>query len=480
MTSSIHNLNEHSKSKCDVAPNAHRNMLASAVASCITRAWLFVWLVMFCTASFHSSLADDLIPSRSSRQANLADELVLRFKTDARTQSQLVRLGDLVEVVSWGKRAQDDLLEIALAPAPAVGGTQEWTSRDLLRHLELRGVNPEKVRWTGPTTTQLLRAAEPPKSAKPADSKPMTPAYVQDKLIAQAEGNVIQATREYLWLKTGERTQWRIDVRVPPEHAAALAQRRTIESIDGGEAPWTGEQLFVYVYKSQGKSVQVELVATVEPPQVVVVAARPIRRDEVLQADALEYAALPEQRSNQEGDYFHSIEELVGKQTRRSISTGLSIPRDAIGEPIVISSGELIEIESVSGNVSVKTAGRALSGGAVGSLINVEITATRKRLTATVVGPLLARITSGPRQSTTDVAPAAPANSSASARVSSNTDAYERFRESNRQSIGPGAVAPASANQTVSARTNQADPYEGLRESMRKQASSSSRKGARR
>jgi flagella basal body P-ring formation protein FlgA len=92
------------------------------------------------------------------------------------------------------------------------------------------------------------------------------------------------------------------------------------------------------------------------------------------------------------------------------MSTGLPIAKSAIGEPIVVSSGELVEIESVAGSISVKTAARALSGGAVGELVNVELISSHKRLTAVVVGPLQVRVSSGAaisRNSTAEPARAA-------------------------------------------------------------------------
>ncbi len=46
----------------------------------------------------------------------------------------------------------------------------------------------------------------------------------------------------------------------------------------------------------------------------------------------------------------------------------------------------------MSGSVVVKSAAKALSGGAVGDLINVELIPGRKRLVATVAGPMLVRI----------------------------------------------------------------------------------------
>ncbi|MGN6133300.1 MAG: flagellar basal body P-ring formation chaperone FlgA [Aureliella sp.] len=321
-----------------------------------------------------------------------ADEIVLMFRREPRCQSQVVRVGDLIEVAGSSDRTLDDLLEIPLAPAPQIGVAQEWTAEDVLRHLQLRGLSQRRLRWSGPRSVKLFRVAE---SAVELDRTQLAPAFVQDRTLAQAEANLAQAAREYLWLKTGERTQWRITAKVPTEHAQALSQRRNIQTIGGGTAPWIGEQELLVGYVQANKPFEISVPVTIELPPTIVVTTRPMRRDEVIDESALAYGPLPERMDDQAEEYFTDFAQLVGKQLRRSMSTGLPIPRSAIGEPIVVSSGELIEVESVAGTISVKTAARALSGGAVGDLINIELLSTRKRLAATVVGPLQVRIAGG-------------------------------------------------------------------------------------
>ncbi|MCC6510524.1 MAG: flagellar basal body P-ring formation protein FlgA [Pirellulaceae bacterium] len=352
--------------------------------------WVFVSELAVADDLLHSAPA----PVKALTGAKTSDALAVRFKTSPTTHSNVVKFGDLIEVISWGAKSREDLLEMVLAPAPNVGSGQDWTAADLRRHLGFRNVRPEQVRWSGPESVRIMRINAPAavQATQPLQPRKAMPAFVPDRAIASAQASVIQATREYLWTMSGERTQWRIDVQIPAEHATALIQRRNIISIEGGEAPWTGPQTLLYVYRFQGQEVELELTPEIYLPTMVVVAGRSLRRDEVLDESALEYAALPERMLDQVGEYYLDIEEVVGKQLRRSLSTGLPVPRGAIGEPAVISSGELIEIESVAGAISVKTPGKALSGGAVGDLVNVELLSTRKRLQAIVVGPMQVRI----------------------------------------------------------------------------------------
>ncbi|MEZ6136858.1 MAG: flagellar basal body P-ring formation chaperone FlgA [Pirellulaceae bacterium] len=317
------------------------------------------------------------------------DQIVLRFLESPHTSNTLIRLSDLVEVLSGQSPSLEKLMHMPLGPAPRVGDVQGWHSSDLLQHLQLRGVHPASVRWSGSTYVEIQRT----EALDNTVVQNMTPAFVNERIVTQAEKNIAQAITEYLNLRNGERVAWRIHVRVPQQQASLLQIRRNIASIGGGTEPWPGEQQFVLQIKNQGTLMSLPIQATVEPPPMVVVSKRAIRREEVISADALAYAALP--KDEDEAKYFRDIEKLVGKQARRSISTGLAIAEDFIGEPVVVVRNDLVEIESVAGGVVVRSSAKALGSGAVGDLIEIEMP-SRHRLHATIVGQSQVRVSAVP------------------------------------------------------------------------------------
>ncbi len=179
-------------------------------------------------------------------------------------------------------------------------------------------------------------------------------------MIAQAEAKLVQATREYLSLQTNERTQWRISLKIPAELANTLAQKRNFCRWAVVPKPWTGRQRLVYLIKYQGE--EHELLNDC-PSRSAYYRGSSQSRHSSRRSDrwsCLSYAALPERMEGQVDQYFDDMADLVGKQMRRAMSTGVPIPRASIGEPNVISSGEILEIESVSGSVVVKSAAKAL------------------------------------------------------------------------------------------------------------------------
>ncbi len=318
------------------------------------------------------------------------DQIVIAFVENPRTSEHVVRLGDLVEVLAGNSATMEQMLTLPLGPAPRANDFQSWHSRDVLQHLELRGIHPNSIRWSGTTQTKLQRIAESPSLAAGS----IEPAFVQGRTIELAGNLVSQAIEEYLNLKTGERTDWIISVEIPAKLADVIRIRRNIVGIGGGQSPWLGEQEFVLQIKDRDAIVNVPINANVELPPLVLVAKRPLRRDEILSAEALELAPLPQRAGEDRSKYYDNINELIGQQLKRSVSTGLPISSDFVGSPVVISRNEMVEVESVSGGVSVRTMARSLTSGAVGELIDVEVIPTKQRMLAAVVGPLKVRVAS--------------------------------------------------------------------------------------
>lgn len=333
-------------------------------------------------ALFHVSC----LPSGIATEQRVATEqLVLRFHDQPTVSSAVVRLRDVVEIMSGKVTALDDLRELPLGPAPRDGQAQTWHSADIMQHLELRGMESTSIRWTGKDQVQLY--ATPASSESAATS--LTPAFIDERLVDVARTNAILAIKDYLNLRTKSRTDWRVDLSVEPPHVKLLQVRNNIASIGGGQEPWTGEQTFIIQVKYHGKLIDVSIAATVDMPPMVVVATGPLRRDQLLTAEMLTYAPLP--RNADERQYYTKVESLIGKQLRKSVSTRQAISEDLLGDPIIVQRNELVEVESVSGAIVVRTTAKSLSTGASGDLIDIEMP-NRRRLMATVVGPAQVRI----------------------------------------------------------------------------------------
>lgn len=317
--------------------------------------------------------------------AAAAEQLVLRLRTDPQVSTSVVRLKDLVEIVSGSAPSFDKLMEMSLGPAPREGQSQTWQTAEVEQYLELRGINVTGIRWSGGTRTKLHGVR--PSSA--AEQQKFTPTFVDERIVAAAKNNVQIALREYLNLKSRSKVDWRIELQVPPQQAKLLQSRRSIVSIAGGDEPWFGEQTFVLQIKQGNQLVNLEFDALVEVPPAIVVAVGPLRRDQLLTSEMLTYGDLPS--GADESQYFVDVNSIVGKQLRRSVSTNQAITADYLGDPIVVHRSELVEVESVVGAIAVKTSGKSLMEGAIGDLIDVEMS-DRSKLKATVVATGVVRV----------------------------------------------------------------------------------------
>lgn len=320
--------------------------------------------------------------------ASAAEQVVLRFVENPRTSEHVVRLGDLVEVLAGTSPSLEQIMQLPLGPSPRENNVQTWHSRDVLQHLELRGLQPASMRWSGVTQVELQRISEGPNAANAT----FEPAFVQARTVELAETLVAQAIAEFLELQTGERTDWRITANVPAKLADVLRIRRNIVGIGGGHEPWLGEQEFVLQVKDHGRITKVPIAAHIDLPPMVLVATRPLGREQIIEADMLELAPLPQRDGEDPANFYVDSQQLIGKQLKRSISTGLPISRTYVGSPTIIGRNEMVEVESVSGGVSVRTMARSLGSGAVGDLIDIETVPSKHRMLATIMGPLKVRV----------------------------------------------------------------------------------------
>ena len=346
--------------------------------------------------NFHRSVLTVFLVLANNTWLVAQEKIALRFVEHPNVSGNVVYFGDLVEIASGQSPAINKLMRIPLGPSPAENTVQKWDSEQVLRQLELRGIHLGSLRWSGNTSVELTRQ----NVQHQLTQQSMAPAFLQERSVTQAEDLVSLAIAEYITFRSGEDVDWNIQVQIPAQYVPKLQSRRNIVSIGGGQEPGEGEQEFVIQVRDGKLTTNLKVKASLALPPMVVTAARPLRRDEVITADALKMAPVPKNRFQQDTNYFSSFDQLIGKQLRRAVSTGLPIPSEFVGDPILISRNSLVQLESVAGSIVVSTQARSMGSGAAGELIEVETISTRQRLHATVVNSQIVRIAAQPVRST--------------------------------------------------------------------------------
>ncbi|ACT56850.1 flagellar basal body P-ring formation chaperone FlgA [Candidatus Liberibacter asiaticus] len=89
--------------------------------------------------------------------------------------------------------------------------------------------------------------------------------------------------------------------------------------------------------------------------------------------------------SNIRGNYAHSIKDVVGLVTRRVLLPDHVIPLSVLHRPYVISRGAKVRIILTQGNMTISTAGIALSDASIGDVIAVKNIDTGVMVSGSVV-----------------------------------------------------------------------------------------------
>jgi len=118
------------------------------------------------------------------------------------------------------------------------------------------------------------------------------------------------------------------------------------------------------------------------PVYAVVVAARDIKRGEVLTLDDLQV----ELREIKGGwTETRSAEEFVGLRTTRTVLTGTPLTEIHVEEVPLIERGTAVTIVVQTGSVTVTAPGIARQSGMLGDVIEVENTLSRQRVSAEII-----------------------------------------------------------------------------------------------
>lgn len=96
--------------------------------------------------------------------------------------------------------------------------------------------------------------------------------------------------------------------------------------------------------------------------------------------------------SKMKGGYIDSIEQVIGMQARRNISTGVLIRSSDLSKPTLIRQNDAVSIMYNSNNIKLRTVGIALESGAIGDNIKVKNESTGIIVHGTVKGKNLVEV----------------------------------------------------------------------------------------
>jgi flagella basal body P-ring formation protein FlgA len=316
--------------------------------------------------------------SKSIQESQLSIRIAL--KSTFQCAKNVIELQDIADL-SGSDAILQSLRNMPLGPAPIRGSRQTWRQDDVLGLLKLRGIDERAIRWAGDEACQVIRMDTLP----PDKAVDFTPSDISPQLISLAARNIASVIQGYLKAKSIDATSWTIKPTVSDDFVKILSQKRSIQGVTGGVEPWTGEQVFELLVTTPQGEQSIQVSATINTPKVVCGATGPLAKGRVIgEADLKSVRLTPTMKASPD-ECFAETDGLIGKELRRSISTGQPILRADVGPVRTIQSRDQVEVRVVSGAIVVQTAGRALHSGGVDEIIEVEIIGSKKRLAARVI-----------------------------------------------------------------------------------------------
>jgi flagella basal body P-ring formation protein FlgA len=362
------------------APRSNRSVEAIAWWNLLSRLSPAAGLLLcgLLSSSVFAQAIESMKPQPPMVQSSLGSiRLALKPKTEC--SRNIVELGDIADL-SGSESILQSIRSLPLGPAPIQGRQQTWSREDVRYLLKLRGIDDLAVRWAGEEACQVVRLSTVP--------SPKNVEYLATDLPPQAttiaERTVSSVIAAYLKSKSSDAASWMIKPVIPPEDVKLLSQRSAIRGIAGGSEPWTGEQQFqLKVLTPQGEQAY-RIHAVIQTPSMVLGAVGPLAKGHVISDSDLKLVRLTPVMKASEEDCYVDTAALIGKELRRSISTGQPILHADTGPVRTIQARDLVEIQVVVGALVAKTAGRALQSGGIDEVIEVEVVGSKKRLAARI------------------------------------------------------------------------------------------------
>ncbi len=299
--------------------------------------------------------------------ANLsADAVEIRLKSDCVVSGPLVRLSDVADVLQCDEKQAVELGKIELFPAPAlVRYVRVGEVRELLA---LTGIDDVKCQFTGAALVAIHPNVRRVGAFENRDNDDTQGRRGVDAATARrARQRVEQAITHYLRDSVDAKAAWNVEADLPDVNASAIALTGGALHIDGGADPWTGRQAFAVTVRSPQGDRRLEILADVSLPDMVVVAARPLRRGEIVGEGDVALA-----HASGANTSLTRIEDATGRELTRSVAAGQPVDEKSVRSPVLVQRGEVVTVMAYAAGVRVRTTAVARDEGSLGDLVTVQ------------------------------------------------------------------------------------------------------------
>lgn len=341
---------------------------------------------------------------------------VIRVWPTAEVTAGEIRLADMAALQGFEPDAQSQLSDLVIHAAPRAGGALLVRVSDVRSTLQESGANLASIRIIGAARCEVSK----PRPARPARptidrrdrSKPEArrrPAKDDDtdrpgetRRLAPAD-TLESVMLEYIEARVAPK-EGRLEVRFGASSRRALELRQSDFRfvIHPSEGVRNDRRLGLRSYRVdvlRGEELveTVPVVAEVTILREVVVARKPINRGQTVVGRHLQIEERRFDDLSRVG--ITDLSAAIGKQARQFVRQGEMLIDNSVETPATVLRGESVTIWHRGSGLRIKTSGKALEDGRLGSQIRVHRDGTRRNaqiIDAIVTGPGTVELVEGP------------------------------------------------------------------------------------
>lgn len=313
------------------------------------------------------SLFFSFVMSRMAAAETVDRSIRIIGRDAAHVTTAKIYLDDLANVSS--KKISDDeaviaLKKIVIADAPAPGQKLTLSAQEILEKLRANGVDLNQVGF------YLKRVIAVERSARTLSS-----------------AEVRAAIEEYL--KNSEDEVVLRDIRYRDNVKVALGVATL--KVSGYDSNVNGQMVFNIIAEvPDAAAVSFQVKGNVDEWKELPVAARPLRKGDVIGADDITMARLNVQSLPK--DVASDEENLIGLETEREIAVGEVFRRNKLVLPPVVEKGATVMLVYNKGALTATATGVALAAAGTGETVKIKNASSKKVVNGTVVEAGLVRV----------------------------------------------------------------------------------------
>jgi len=289
--------------------------------------------------------------------------LEIRLREQVEVAGDMVRLGELGEILDAEGGLQQALEPLELFAAPEPGAERKISAAEVAQAFGQRAAGMPEVRWSGAKTLALKRPGQQ-----------IGPAQIE-ALIAQ----FLQQNKAKL-----PKAQVRFRISQPAAPFALPAGKLSSEIIPSDPGLLKSRSMTL-IFRVDGRLVKTLLVrGDLEAKTAVVAAATDLERGTLLSAKDLQ---LIERDLGNLRDPYVDPAELLGQKLKRPLRAGEILAPSMVDMPPVIKRGDVVNMQLRGAGFSLSAQGVARQDGLAGETILVRNSNSRRDISCQVTGP---------------------------------------------------------------------------------------------